>query len=653
MKPHCFIFAAFAAAPCFAQTPESPPTALDPLVVTATRSEQSTNRLPAAVTVITRKDIDASGASHLVQVLRLAGAAQVTEFFGDGSRATVDLRGFGDGAHSTTLVLVDGRRLNNSDIAPPDLNTLSLKDIERIEIIQGSAGVLYGDQAVGGVINIITRTPQRFEAAAEIGAGSYEGLQARGAVSHRAGGFSLRWSAESRDTDNYREHNALEYRNALLRLGYDRAGGGVFGEFGWIEEDLETPGALFADEMQQDRRQATANFQGDFSDTDTGFARVNWRQLLGEDWELQTDLTHRQTDGVFRLSSVFGPSSSDSTQDRDIQSVNPRLTGAFAGPWGAGLLTAGIDALFADYELTSPFGTQTNDQRQTDGYLQAILPLPARFEATLGARQARVDNEVLDGFTFVAPTRFHDTRTAGEAGLAWRPLKTLRVFTRYDRNFRFAKVDEFTNAGATPGSGNVNLRTQTGDSYELGAEIFLGAVALRSTAYRLDSQNEITFDPATFTNINLDRTRRDGIIAEADFDVWSSLTVGARYHRLHSEIRGGALSGKDIPLVSPQTAKLWAGMDLPAGIALHAEVLAVDDRPFAGDFDNTLSRLPGHAVANLSLGWVFHALHLDGRVNNLLGKEYAEYGAAAGFPEQESFFPSPERNYWLSARYDW
>ncbi|NOQ87761.1 MAG: TonB-dependent receptor plug domain-containing protein, partial [Gammaproteobacteria bacterium] len=134
-------------------------TQIPSVVVSAARTEQSTLTTPASITVITRKQIEDSGSTHIVEVLRGQGGVQIKDLYGDGSRATVDMRGFGDSAGSNTLILIDGRRLNNPDIGAPDLNSIALDDVERIEVVQGSAGVLFGDQAVGGVINIITRKP--------------------------------------------------------------------------------------------------------------------------------------------------------------------------------------------------------------------------------------------------------------------------------------------------------------------------------------------------------------------------------------------------------------------------------------------------------------------------------------------------------------
>ena len=147
---------------------------LPTVIVSAARTEQSTVTIPAAINIITQDDIEASGASNVSEVLRNQGGIYLTDLYGTGTHSKVAMRGFSsESAASNTLVIVDGRRLNNIDLSAPDLNSISIKDIERIEIIQGSAGTLYGDQAVGGVINIITKSPEKASREIELSAGSY------------------------------------------------------------------------------------------------------------------------------------------------------------------------------------------------------------------------------------------------------------------------------------------------------------------------------------------------------------------------------------------------------------------------------------------------------------------------------------------------
>jgi iron complex outermembrane recepter protein len=253
------------------------PTVLDTVVVSATRSEQTTVPTPASISVISADDIEKSGARNVAELLKGRAGIQVRDFYGDGSSgAAFDLRGFGSTATSNTLIMVDGRRLNNgADIGAPDVSTIALKNIERIEIIQGSAGTLFGNQAIGGVINIITRRPQEFHADVNLTMGSYNSHGLTASVSNRLdNGLSYRLAAEKREFDNYRDNNTLDYKNLVARVDYDYSNGKIFAETHRINEYLGLPGALFTDELNIDRRQSASDYAGNYQDTDTTLMRA-------------------------------------------------------------------------------------------------------------------------------------------------------------------------------------------------------------------------------------------------------------------------------------------------------------------------------------------------------------------------------------------
>ena len=151
----------FAAALTAASGPLAAVETLDTIVVSATRAPDRSIGTAANIQVIDRREITASGAANVTELLRGRAGVHVRDLFGDGSNATVDMRGFGATAASNVLVLVDGRRLNpSSDVGTLFFNSVPLQEVERIEIVQGSAGVLFGNQAIGGVINVITRRPE-------------------------------------------------------------------------------------------------------------------------------------------------------------------------------------------------------------------------------------------------------------------------------------------------------------------------------------------------------------------------------------------------------------------------------------------------------------------------------------------------------------
>jgi outer membrane cobalamin receptor len=142
---------------------------MEEVTVTATRYEEQPSDVPAHITVITRKDIAESTAQNIPELLRTETGIQVNDIAGNRRNYTVDLRGFGETAPSNTLVLVDGRRINQADLSGTDWTEIPLERVERIEIIRGGRGsVLYGDNAAGGVINIITKKGDTFKAGGEL-----------------------------------------------------------------------------------------------------------------------------------------------------------------------------------------------------------------------------------------------------------------------------------------------------------------------------------------------------------------------------------------------------------------------------------------------------------------------------------------------------
>lgn len=125
---------------------------LDDIVVSATRTERSAERSPIATEVITERDLQALGAATLRDALRQTPGVLTTPGRGD-----ISIRGAGANG---TLLLVDGRRLAGEVGQGFELDRISVARIERIEIVKGPMGVLYGSDALGGIINIITKSPQ-------------------------------------------------------------------------------------------------------------------------------------------------------------------------------------------------------------------------------------------------------------------------------------------------------------------------------------------------------------------------------------------------------------------------------------------------------------------------------------------------------------
>lgn len=622
---------------------------LEPIVVSATRTGLSGAKVPTSITVITHDQIEASGASHLVEVLRGQGGIQITDLFGDGSRATISMRGFGGNAQANALILVDGRRLNNADLGAPDLNSITLQDIERVEIVQGSAGALYGDQAVGGVINIITRDPTRLRAGVDVDLGSYDHRSVHAAIENRhANGLGYRLSATRRNTDNYRDHNEQDYSNLVSKVDYLGKRGSVFFEYQDVNEDLETPGSLFLDQIAANRRQPLN--PNDFTKTDTWAGRVGATRSLLPGWELQMEYTDRfgDSDGILSFGGVPGTF----LTKRHHQEFTPRLVGSWDSSSGNVLLTVGADLFRTRFFLSSVLGTIDDEQNNLSGYARLVWPLSERLTVTLGHRHAEVENDIT-GALLPAGTEIDDDANASEFGLSYELNPNWRLFGRVETNYRFVLADEYTSASF----GGVIPVTQTGRSAEMGSEWEFHDVTAKLALYQLDLEDEIEFDPILFINTNIGDTRRRGLIAEGSYSPLERLTFSARYSYVDPDIVSGALEGLTIPFVATHTGLLTTDYRVVENAHAYLEINGTSGRVATGDFTNSLPDAPGYVIANVSLNYKWKGVGLGMRVNNLLDKDYTD-NAQTGFraplflPETTRF-PAPERNFFVTLSYSY
>jgi iron complex outermembrane receptor protein len=631
-------------------TPALSADTLAPIVVTATRTESRLLEVPAPITVVSPDDIETAAPPDLADLLRARGGIAVRDLFGDGTSAVLDLRGFGAAAGSNTLVLVDGRPLSNaSDLGDPDLRALSLFDLERAEIVQGSAGVLYGNMAVGGVVNLVSRRPTGREAAVDLGAGAWGDRQLAARLGDRLdGGTTLSASLGHREADNYRDHNRTRWDGLRLRADVPTvADGEVFVELQALREAQQTPGSLFAAELAADRRASAPIYRNDYSDTDTAVARVGLRQPLTAAWRLEADVAYRDNARDFVQSFRAFPGT-PGTQDRGVWTIAPRLHARLPVGTGEADLVLGVDWEQTGYALRTGFGPQDVDQTVYGVYGQLVVPVAQALHATLGLRRAGVRNRVSDART---DTPLDDDLTVGTAGLSWQATDDWRLFLRADQNFRFAKVDEHTNVVfGTP----VGISNQTGVSYEAGAQYLAPQRSLKAVVYQLDVDDEISFDSTGFANVNLDRTRRRGLLVAGEWTPLRELSLSAEYAYTGNEVTAGPFAGERIPLVAEHSGRAAAGWSVRPDVTLFAEGVYVGPRVLGGDFANAFSELPGYGVVNLAGQWRQAGWRVALRVNNLLNREYSEVGAV-GFDEtfatRAAYFPSPERAAWVTVSY--
>ena len=140
----------------YAQSNDNETPELAPFIVTATRYPEDPLKLAAFVTVLTQEDLKSAGVRTVNEALMTLGGVMGRKSLYGGNEFTMDLGGFGEAAASNMVYVIDGVAFKHGDASEIRISNISLDEVERIEIQRGGSSVLYGEGAVGGVINIIT-----------------------------------------------------------------------------------------------------------------------------------------------------------------------------------------------------------------------------------------------------------------------------------------------------------------------------------------------------------------------------------------------------------------------------------------------------------------------------------------------------------------
>lgn len=618
---------------------------LDDVIVTATRFDEPSHPSAASVTVISREEIRSSGARTLPDVLKNQVGLNVMPLYGSiGADTSIDMRGFGEGASSRTLVLLNGQRLNPLDSINVDWGLVPLDSIERVEIINGSGSVLYGDNAVGGVINIITgRHPDG--AHARLGAGSRDGRQASAGFSSRSGAIGVNLALDHQRTDGWRRNNEQRRSNASGRLGIVFDKGEAFVDLGWSDLDVELPGLLTKAQFESDPRQAETT--DSYSKRNNAFLRPGVELQLGDALKFAAEIGYSDSENTAYISN-YCPWSCFELRRSNVLSFTPRIQ------WEHGLgslssrTTFGVD--YYDGRLTADKSdsdrgpvskTVRIDQSSRAFYFQNQTGLTSSLVLTAGARHQRIDQSAFDS-TGAGLSNDH-SKTIGELGLSYRVAPEVRVFSRIGSTFRNPNLDELTTFA---GFVSKPVRPERGAFVDFGVEWQGASHALKAAIYSLDMKDEIAWNGLTNENENLARTRHRGLEISGRYRLDRQWQFVGGIHLQKAEFREGVDSGRRIPLVPAVKVNAGVRYEPVSGLSLSLVANHVGERHFGGDTGNVGEKLAAYTVADLVASWQ-HSTHwvVRARVLNLTDRKYSPFGYFG------TFYPADGRSFFVDLRY--
>jgi iron complex outermembrane receptor protein len=664
----CMLFVVSAPGAAFAEAspPETGrPVILDEVVVTATRDRQEIRKVPANVSVITEEEIRTSGATTVVELLGKLEGIQVRGYSGNPAESIVDMRGFGgENPYGKTLILLDGRRLNRPDMRGINWMQVPINTVERIEVVRGASSVLYGDAAIGGVINILTKKGEgapKFDASILAGSDGLhnERIGVRGA----AGKWSYALTGENNFSFGYRDRSKFSSQGGGVDFGYNATDDlSVSLGASFNKTDFQLPGALTKAQMEQNRRQFQPGAPDDDASDKYGNVNLGITSALGSFGQVDIRFLYGKKELQPNMASwgIF------SNVDIDTYALTPKYILAREIFGHQNKLTLGIDWYHEPFKQTK-FSTRerTAVNTVTDltrdslaGYVRNEFSILDPLILSLGYRQDRTTIKGTNTDLAAPANNWDDEKIhqaqAYEAGLTYLIGKASNVYAKYATVYRIPFLDEQASYwGFFPGADffDRNLEKETGRSMEAGAQISpVDGLRLGFSVYRIDMEDEVGFDPVLFKNVNLDKTRHDG----AEISVSYLLRDRARFYgnfTYHmATFEEGVNKNKEVPLVPNRMANAGVEIFLPGCLTLRPEIRYVSDAFLSGDFDNNTEKLESYTLYNLYLlyrpqvGRLKLAVFLG--VENLTDVKYSSFGMdQEQFGLSNVYYPAPGITY--------
>jgi len=447
------VLAALASATAAAQSSPSP-TRVDTLFVTATSRDQPLQDVQASVQVITAQDLEAYQGTSVTEALKLAVGVDARA---NGANSTVAIRGFISGAGSPVLLLVDGLR-RTAKYGTTNLNLIALEDVERVEIVRGPMSALYGADATGGVINVITKSPGATPGLGGTARATYgrttdgqrDTVIAAATARFGGDGHGHRMSVETRQRDLFRYDKStvtadlgeIDEVFASYEGRWDPAPGHrLRGILEYTDQTDTSPGLLAA---APPSRPTPVPFEGHEKER-RKFGSLRYEAKLGQ--------------GELDLEAAVGESDASTTRSYPaIETTDYRqrqLLARYTIEWGAHALVAGIGSTRDDVDVSinSSKAARTNDY----ALAQDEWRIAPDWNLLVGVRQDKFTD-----FDSVTTPRVSVRHTLGPWGLragygsAYRAPSVLEQYSRFTRG-RFVIL------------GNPDLRPEENKTWEAAA----------------------------------------------------------------------------------------------------------------------------------------------------------------------------------------
>ena len=525
MKRLFSVLVAFAAAGtfCVAQTDSL---SLQEVVVTGTRNAVDVRHLPYTVNVIGRQTLtEQQQTSVLPTVMQQVPGLFVTSRsmmgygVSTGAAGGISLRGVSGGA-GQMLVLIDGHPQYNGVYGHPISDSYQTLMAERVEVLRGPASVLYGSNAMGGVLNIVTRSMHEdgVKTRINLGAGSYGTVQTEASNQIRSGRFSSTVAAQYSRTDNHRPHTGFEQYGGYVKLGYDLSSHwNIAADLDLTHWNASNPGTVTQPKLENDqwitRGAASLTIENHYNKTSGALSVYDnfGRHKINDGYN--ADGGTPQTDLFRSKDAVAGVSWYQSAQLFDGNRV-----------------TVGLD-----YQHIYGRAWYTNRETGETVTTQRRLMQSAHSHENEVAGYVDFRQDITRWLTIDAGLRYDHHSTAGgewvpQAGIVVRPIETGALKASVSKGFRNPNTREMYMYGT---ANHDSLRAERLWNYELSLQQHIGSFSYGANLFYIKGDNMI--QTVAGRNINTGEIENYGAELEAQYRINSHWTISTNHSLLHME----------------------------------------------------------------------------------------------------------------------
>jgi len=545
------------------------------IVVTADRAEEPRDQASAAVTVLERKDVERLPASSLSEVLGFVPG--VTMMFDSGASGLpmITSRGFfGGGEVEYVKLLIDGVPVADAESGNVDWQRFRADDVDRIEFLHGPGSALYGDTALGGVVQIFTRQLAKDEERGEVRlrSGSFGSTDFDANYGTEVGGTRVDASAGSWRTGGFRQHASTDDRFARLlieRLG-DRSRWRFDAE--GDRENRHQPGALTLGEIAKDREQSETIYRFDGQDTSRGRVAATHDSFGAIPYRVTIYGSQRDDDNLRTLLLAPGFSSS---AFRALTTRSGGGTFEASRESARGTLRAGADverstlsgryaSVAASGQTGSTVASERGSRDRVGLFVTGGWALSDRVRLTAGLRRDDIRDDLTAATTGGVANRQDLSAWSPRAGINvhFGPTASpISFFAQVSSAFKAPTLDQLFDPrpypngfGGTLTISNPSLLPQRAHNVEAGVSRGSAWSAWSVVAYRMRVKDEIDFDPETFSYNNVGSSLHRGV--EASFDIAKSERISPQITYALTRVADAATPDRQLKNIPKQTAQL-------------------------------------------------------------------------------------------------